>query len=65
MNKFSNYYNLKHYCLGNYFYSILILQTYFTSKISYQIFKKVAIIYKYLYIINNKLHNKDISGGHI
>lgn len=26
--------------------------------------KKVAIIYKSLYIINNKLHNKDISGGH-
>ena len=25
-------------------------------------FKKVAIIYKYLYIINNKLYNK-LSGG--
>ncbi len=27
-------------------------------------FLKIAIIYKSLYIINNKLHNKDISGGH-
>ena len=26
--------------------------------------KKVAIIYKYLYIINNKLYNK-LSGGHL
>ena len=26
--------------------------------------KKVAIIYKYLYIINNKINNKDLSGGH-
>ena len=30
-----------------------------------EFFKKVAIIYKSLYIISNKLHNKDLSGGHI